>query len=188
MQRESSSRIAVLLLDTLRKLECEQNASRDDPAVASLERYVVRLVGELDAIRGDDDRSLATPSEPPSPSPRILAILRSTLVQMEQMSENQPDIGSLKDNLIRAIAELEASGISQSQSATRKPLTIDDRNAVPAPSDSVAHCRDGPLPGVAGLQRIPGQAIPAGKKRNRPREDEVTGEGVASRSKPGGGC
>lgn len=188
MQRESSSRIAVLLLDTLRKLECEQEAPRDDPAVASLERYVVRLVGELDAIRGDGDRRFAIPSEPPSPSPKILEILRSTLIQMEQMSENQPDVGSLKDNLIRAIAELEAAGISHSQSAARELLKSGDSNAVPAPSDSVAHCRDGPLPAEVGLQRSSGQTIPAGKKRNRPREAEVTGEGAASRSKSGGGC
>jgi hypothetical protein len=183
MHRESSSRIAVLLLDTLRKLECEPDTSRDDPAVASLERYVVRLVGELDAMKSDGDRLSAIPAPPPSPSARIVEILHNTLVRMGQMSDHHPEIGDLKDNILRAIVELEAN-----QSMSPQPPKT--RLASPAPADSryVRCYRDAPPPGEAAAKRPAEPVLLGEKKKNRQKKGELTSDAMAPRSSSGGAC
>lgn len=183
MRRESSSRISVLLLDTLRQLERERGASRDDPAVAGLERYVVRLVGELDAIKGGSDRSSAAPAQPPSPAPKILEILRTTLLQMEQMSADHAELGELKDNLIHAIAELEASQLT----APQLPA-VEAAGATPERSHSAVFRREGLPPGEDGVQQPLGQALSTAIKKNGPRSARPAAEGLAPLTKAGDGC
>lgn len=171
MQHGPSSRIAVLLLNTLRQFEPEPDSSRHDPAVASLERYVVRLVGELDAIKGDNDRPSVTPTVPSSPSPKILEILRNTLAQMDELADKHPEIGDIKDNLIRAVAELEESPLTI-------PQSVDTENtAIPEPRLPV-RCREGPLPDDAGIPLLAEQILPPLKEKKRSTQPEAARDDI----------
>jgi hypothetical protein len=177
MQRETSSRISVLLLDTLRQFEEEPAGSRDDAAIAGLERYVLRLVGEMDAIKGGDAR----PSSPRPPlsssSSKILEILRNTLAQIDEISTAHPDVGDLKSNLTRAIAELQENPLAV------PPLGGENAIVAPAQLQSAERCRE---PRSVEIGASPPLAQLASEEEDRDTVGEATGKTPAMRRQHGG--
>lgn len=141
MGHEPSSRVGVLLLETLRQLETEPHTLRDNSAIGGLERYVLRLVGQLDTLRRERDRSSATAPIPASVLSKILEILHNTLAQIEQVSDAHPDLAKVKWNLVREIARLEAARNSETALATE--------TAVAAPAQSPPAGLEAPTPDTA---------------------------------------
>lgn len=180
MQRETSSRISVLLLDTLRQVERTSDGSRDDPAVAGLERYVHRLVKEMEALKRPEIPSPASSPMPASPSAKIVEILQNALEQVDRLSADDADTGELKSNLTRAIAELEVS------ESVRVPLLADDPPQTEAAGAATAQpqpgerCRE-PQPADVAPSLPPGQFLPEAEEENRSAHGKAGRKSPASR-------
>lgn len=178
MQRETSSRISVLLLDTLRQFERKSDSSHDDPAVAGLERYVHHLIREMDALKRTEVQSPASASIPTSRSSKIVEILQNTLEQIDQLSAGHADAGNLKSNLTRAIAELEVGGSGRVPLLADEPPQPEAAGAPPAQPQPGDRCRE---PQSEEIPFPPGPILPEADAENRSAHQKAGRKSPASR-------
>lgn len=180
MQRETSSRISVLLLDTLRQFERKSDSSCDDPAVAGLERYVHHLIREMDALKRPEVQSPASASIPTSRSSKIAEILQNTLEQIDQLSAGHADAGNLKSNLTRAIAELEVGGSGRVPLLADQLLQPEAAGVPPAQPQPGDRCSERQTANI-DPSPPPGEILPGADEENRSAHPRAGRKSPASR-------